>query len=40
VAALTPAEISQAAAHVLRFIDLGGHERFMKTALYGVLSIM
>jgi GTPase len=35
VAALTPAEISQAAAHVLRFIDLGGHERFMKTALYG-----
>lgn len=35
VSTLTPAEISQAAAHVLRFIDLGGHERYMKTALYG-----
>ena len=35
VAALTPAEVSQAAAHVLRFIDLGGHERYLKTALYG-----
>lgn len=35
VAAPTPAEITQGASRVLSFIDLGGHERFMKTALYG-----
>ncbi len=35
VAALTAAEITQGASRVLSFIDLGGHERFLKTALYG-----
>ena len=34
--ALTPAEVSARAARVLRFIDLGGHERYLKTALFGV----
>ncbi len=36
VTALTPAEVSARAARVLRFIDLGGHERYLKTALFGV----
>ena len=35
VSSLTSAEISAAAHKVLHFIDLGGHERFLKTALYG-----
>ena len=35
VTALTPAEVSARAARVLRFIDLGGHERYLKTALFG-----
>jgi GTPase len=35
VASLTTAEISAAADKVLHFIDLGGHARFLKTALYG-----
>ena len=33
---LTAVEISAAADKVLHFIDLGGHARFLKTALYGV----
>lgn len=36
VAAPTVAEISAAAHKVLHFIDLCGHSRFLKTALYGV----
>lgn len=35
VSALTPAELSARASRVLRFIDLGGHQRYLKTALYG-----
>lgn len=35
VSALTPGELSARASRVLRFIDLGGHERYLKTALYG-----
>lgn len=36
VSAPTPAEIGAAAAKVLHFIDLCGHSRFFKTALYGL----
>ena len=32
---LTAAEISAAAGKMLHFIDLGGHARYLKTALYG-----
>ena len=38
VTALTPAEVSARAARVLRFIDLGGHERYLKTALFGACA--
>ena len=40
VSQLTPAEISARAAKILRFIDLGGHERYMKTALYGMTCMV
>lgn len=40
VARLTTAEISAAADKVLHFIDLGGHARFLKTALYGARSTL
>lgn len=35
---LTAAEISAAAGKMLHFIDLCGHARYLKTALYGALS--
>lgn len=38
VAAPTAAEISSTAHKVLHFIDLCGHSRFFKTALYGAPS--
>jgi GTPase len=37
VSALTATEIAAAAQQVLHFIDLCGHSRFLRTALYGVL---
>jgi Elongation factor Tu GTP binding domain len=35
VARLTAAEISAAAGKLMHFVDLGGHARYLKTALYG-----
>lgn len=40
VSVLTPAEISASARQVLRFIDLGGHEKYLKTALYGMTCML
>lgn len=40
VAAPTPAELAGAAARVLTFIDLGGHEKYLKTALYGLTCML
>ena len=37
---LTPAEMSTSARRVLRFIDLGGHEKYLKTALYGMTCMV
>lgn len=37
---LTPAEMSASARRVLRFIDLGGHEKYLKTALYGMTCMV
>ncbi|WIA18385.1 hypothetical protein OEZ85_009847 [Tetradesmus obliquus] len=36
VSAPTPADITGAAARVLTFIDMGGHEKYLKTVLYGM----
>ena len=38
VSRLTSVEIGAAAGKMLHFIDLGGHTRYVKTALYGALS--
>eukprot|EP00198_Chlamydomonas_reinhardtii_P007126 XP_001696462.1 GTP binding protein [Chlamydomonas reinhardtii] len=38
--ALTPAEITGAAAKVLTFLDMGGHEKYLKTALYGMTALL
>ena len=40
VSALTPAELSGRASRVLRFIDMGGHERYLKTAIYGASLLL
>ena len=40
VSVLTPAEMSASARRVLRFIDLGGHEKYLKTALYGMTCMV
>ena len=40
VSVLTPAEMSTSARRVLRFIDLGGHEKYLKTALYGMTCMV
>lgn len=40
VSVLTPAEMSASARKVLRFIDLGGHEKYLKTALYGMTCMV
>ncbi|KXZ52069.1 hypothetical protein GPECTOR_10g1092 [Gonium pectorale] len=38
--ALTPAEVTSSAAKVLTFLDLGGHEKYLKTALYGMTALL
>lgn len=40
VSSLTATEISAAAQKVLHFIDLTGHSRFLRTALYGALPVL
>lgn len=40
VSTLTATEISAAAQKVLHFIDLCGHPRFLRTALYGMPSAL
>jgi hypothetical protein len=40
VAAPTPAGITAAASRVLNFIDMGGHEKYMKTTLYGMTCLL
>lgn len=37
---LPPAELAGAAASILRLFDLGGHERFTKTALHGLTTLL
>lgn len=37
---LPPGELAGAAASVVRFFDLGGHERFTKTALHGLTTLL
>ncbi|GFR43379.1 hypothetical protein Agub_g4451 [Astrephomene gubernaculifera] len=37
---LTPAEITSAACKVLTFLDMGGHEKYLKTALYGMTALL
>lgn len=39
-AALTPAEITSRASKVLTFLDMGGHEKYLKTALYGMTALL
>ncbi|KAK9868437.1 hypothetical protein WJX84_008279 [Apatococcus fuscideae] len=39
VAALTAAEIGVSARKVVHFLDLGGHAKFLKTALYGLTCL-
>lgn len=39
-AAPTPAEISARAAKVVTFLDMGGHEKYLKTALYGLTALL
>ncbi|GLC40915.1 hypothetical protein PLESTF_001055800 [Pleodorina starrii] len=38
--ALTPAEVTGSAAKVLTFLDMGGHEKYLKTALYGMTALL
>ncbi|EFJ52866.1 hypothetical protein VOLCADRAFT_102822 [Volvox carteri f. nagariensis] len=38
--ALSPAEITSCAAKVLTFLDMGGHEKYLKTALYGMTALL
>jgi GTPase len=40
VATPTPAELSSAAKQVLTFIDMGGHEKYLKTTLYGLTCML
>lgn len=40
VSTLTPAEISSAAAKVVTFIDMGGHEKYLKTTVYGMTCML
>ncbi|KAG2502058.1 hypothetical protein HYH03_000552 [Edaphochlamys debaryana] len=39
-AALTPAEVTSSSAQVLTFLDLAGHEKYLKTALYGLTALL
>jgi len=36
----TPADITAAATHMLYFIDMGGHEKYLKTTLYGMTCLL
>ncbi|GMH38330.1 hypothetical protein BSKO_06214 [Bryopsis sp. KO-2023] len=40
VSAFTPAEIGTAASRQIHFIDMGGHEKYLKTAFYGLTSML
>jgi GTPase len=40
VSRLTAVEIGAAAGKMLHFIDLGGHARYLKTALYGARHML
>lgn len=40
VATPTPADITAAATHILNFIDMGGHEKYLKTTLYGMTCLL
>eukprot|EP00798_Chlamydomonas_sp_ICE-L_P006225 gene6225-2842_t len=40
MSALMPSEISSQASKLLTFIDMGGHERCLKTALYGMTALL
>jgi hypothetical protein len=40
LSSLTPAEAAASASRMLRFFDLGGHERFSKTLLHGLTAML
>lgn len=40
VSSLSPAELAQQARRMARFFDLGGHERFSKTLLHGLTTLL
>ncbi|CAD7702244.1 unnamed protein product [Ostreobium quekettii] len=40
VSTLTPAEIGVAATRQINFVDIGGLEKYLKTALYGMTSML
>lgn len=40
LSSLTPAEVAASAARMLRFFDLGGHERYSKTLLHGLTAML
>lgn len=40
VATPTPADITAAATHIVNFIDMGGHEKYLKTTLYGMTCLL
>jgi GTPase len=40
VATPTPADITAAASHIVNFIDMGGHEKYLKTTLYGMTCLL
>lgn len=40
VATPTPADITAAAKHMVNFLDMGGHEKYLKTTLYGMTCLL
>jgi GTPase len=40
VATPTPADICASASRVLNFLDMGGHEKYLKTTLYGMTCLL
>ncbi len=40
LSSLTPAEVAASASRMLRFFDLGGHQRFSKTLLHGLTAML
>eukprot|EP00878_Enallax_costatus_P010114 GHUV01010558.1.p1 GENE.GHUV01010558.1~~GHUV01010558.1.p1 ORF type:complete len:668 (+),score=214.96 GHUV01010558.1:192-2195(+) len=40
VAVPTPADITAAAQQLVQFIDMGGHEKYLKTTLYGMTCML